>query len=65
MSRARIVLRWAHIVAGVWIAVFVLSPLRLDPTAVIAAQVTVIGLTMSGAAMWQLPRLVRAFRHRS
>lgn len=62
MPSVRKTLRAAHIIVGIWIAIFIFSPLRQDPTATSFAQISVIGLTISGIIMWQLPRLARLFR---
>lgn len=62
MSSVRKLFRVVHILTGIWIAIFVFSPLRMDPVATLFAQISVIGLTISGTAMWQLPRLARVFR---
>jgi hypothetical protein len=59
MPLLRRAFRWAHILAGVWLSVFVFSPLRLDPAATIVAQVTIIGMVVSGLAIWQWPRLMK------
>lgn len=62
MSLVRKIFRVAHILAGIWIAIFIFSSVRLDPTATLFAQISVICLTVSGTIMWQLPRLARLFR---
>lgn len=62
MGNARKIIRVAHIFVGIWIAIFIFSPLRLDPTATLVAQVSVIGLSISGIILWQLPRLMRLLR---
>lgn len=56
-------LRWSHIAAGLIIGAYVCSPLHADPTATLAARLSllpVLGLT--GLAMWQQGRLSRLLR---
>ena len=43
---------------------FALSPLRLDPVAIIGAQIAVIGLGVGDLSSWQLRRIARILRSR-
>ena len=62
MSTLRRLFRWAHIVAGIWLSVFVFSSLRLDPTATVVAQVTIVAMAASGGAIWQWPHVMKLGR---
>ena len=48
MPGARKILRFAHLAVGIWIAIFIFSPLRLDDTATFYARISLVGLTLSG-----------------
>jgi len=62
MPGARKILRFAHLAVGIWIAIFIFSPLRLDDTATFYARISLVGLTLSGLVLWQLPRIARFVR---
>lgn len=62
MPGARKILRFAHLAVGIWIAIFIFSPLRLDDTAAFYARISIVGLTLSGLVLWQLPRIARFVR---
>lgn len=62
MAHVRNILRIAHLAVGIWIAIFVFSPLRLDDTAALYAQISIVSLGLSGLVLWQLPRIARSVR---
>jgi hypothetical protein len=46
--------RWAHLLLGVGLGVFVYSPLRTEPLAVLAVQAVCFPLlALSGVLMWK------------
>jgi hypothetical protein len=56
-------LRWSHIAVGVFLAVYVCSPLHQDALATLIARVSLIPLVaLTGVVMWQQGRLTRLFR---
>ncbi|MDS0260150.1 hypothetical protein NDI56_12165 [Haloarcula sp. S1CR25-12] len=57
--------RLAHLVLAVALGAFVYSPLRTDPTAVLAVQVGLFPLlALSGLLLWKGAALRRRFRGR-
>jgi len=64
MSGFRKLLRWFHILGGLYLGTFLFSPLIEDPSALLAARIVSVGLLLSGVSMWQWPRVTRALRGR-
>ena len=60
MSRFRKLVRWFHIIGGLYIGAFLFSPLIAYPSALLAAQLVSLGLLLTGVSMWQWPRVTRA-----
>ena len=62
MSRFRKLVRWFHIIGGLYMGTFLFSPLIENPSALLAAQFVSLGLLLTGVSMWQWPRVTRALR---
>ena len=59
-KQLRNVVRLVHLLVAAFMAVFIYSPLRLDPTVTLIAQdVVVPGVALSGLVMWQQPTVVK------
>jgi hypothetical protein len=53
----RIALRWAHIIEGALIAIYIYSPLKNNAVYAGLIEFVIVPLVIaSGIAMWQLPR---------
>ena len=59
MTRLRQFLRWSHMIAGIYVGTYLLSPLYGNTTATLAAQIVVIAVGASGLIMWQWPRVAK------
>jgi hypothetical protein len=65
-KQIRNIVRIAHIVEGVFIALFVYSPLRTDDTYLAIMQFVILpAIIISGVFMWQQPRILQLFRRQS
>ena len=59
-KQLRNVVRLVHLLVAAFMAVFIYSPLRLDPTVTLIAQVVVVPVVaLSGLVMWQPPTVVK------
>lgn len=55
--------RIAHLIEGVFIALFVYSPLRTDDTYIALMQFVILpAIIISGMFMWQQPRIMKLLR---
>ena len=63
-KQLRNVVRLVHLLVAAFMAVFIYSPLRLDPTVTLIAQVVVVPVVaLSGLVMWQQPTVVKFLNH--
>ncbi|MFN8830539.1 MAG: hypothetical protein ACK50Q_07295 [Labrys sp. (in: a-proteobacteria)] len=62
MVQLRKMLRWLHILGGLYIGTLLFSPLIEIPAAVLAAQIVSLALLATGVSMWQWSRLNSALR---
>ena len=61
-KQLRNVVRLVHLLVAAFMAVFIYSPLRLDNTVTVIAQVVVVPVVaLSGLVMWQQPAVVKLF----
>lgn len=59
-KQLRNVVRLVHLLVAAFMAVFIYSPLRLDPTVALIAQAVVVPVVaLSGLVMWQQPAVVK------
>ncbi len=59
-KQLRNVVRLVHLLVAAFMAVFIYSPLRLDSTVTLIAQVVVVPVVaLSGLVMWQQPTVVK------
>lgn len=59
-KQLRNVVRLVHLLVAAFMAVFIYSPLRLDPTVTLIAQAVVVPVVaLSGLVMWQQPTVVK------
>jgi hypothetical protein len=62
-KQLRNIVRIAHIIEGVFIGLFVYSPLRTDETYLAMMQFVILpAIIISGVFMWQQPRILKLFR---
>lgn len=62
-KQIRNIVRIAHIVQGVFIALLVYSPLRTDATYLAIMQFVILpSIIISGVFLWQQPRILKLFR---
>jgi hypothetical protein len=62
-KQIRNIVRALHIIEGVFIGVFVYSPLRTDPTFLAIIQYIIVpALVISGIFMWQQATILKWFR---
>jgi hypothetical protein len=62
-ARLRSLLRWAHIVEGAFLGVYIFSPLHADPLWTDIARYVIFPLAgLSGLWMWQQGRIARWMR---
>lgn len=65
-KQLRNVVRLVHLLVAAFMAVFIYSPLRLDNTVTVIAQVLIVPVVaLSGLVMWQQPAVVKLFNRRS
>jgi|LakMenEpi03Aug12_release.lakeMendotaPanAssembly.Ray.scaffolds.fasta_scaffold1658487_2 hypothetical protein len=59
----RNIARIAHLIQGVFIALFVYSPLRTDDTYLAIMQFVILpSIIISGMSLWQQPRIMKLLR---
>jgi hypothetical protein len=62
MLRFRNLIRWCHISGGLYLGIFLFSPLYEYPSALLAAQIVSVCLLLTGVGIWQWSGVTRALR---
>jgi hypothetical protein len=62
MLHLRKLVRWLHILGGLYIGTFLFSPLIEIPSAALAAQIVSLALLATGVSMWQWGRVTGVLR---
>lgn len=64
MLQLRKTTRWIHVLGGLCMGIFLFSPLIEEPSALLVARSASLVLLLTGAAMWQWPRVTGTLRRR-
>ena len=62
MLLLRKITRWFHLLGGLYIGIFLFSPLIENPSAVLVAQSVSLVLLFTGVSIWQWSRVTGALR---